>query len=254
MALSIALLALLPAGLGAQEENGISVERIELLLNARQSSRAILQLIETNGFCLSFRLDAETRQRLREAGGDDELLTGLENVAVCGEEEEAREEEPAVEEETPAPAEEEPAARAGAGPYSPGSAALRSLAVPGLGHFYTGNPVLGGLFLAGWAGALGFGVMSQEVTVYCLAQTTESCPSGQVRNEEVERPMLLVGVGAAAALAVGSALHARASARQANARMAGGGGGAGRPGISLRFLPTDPPPRPTDVVVLQLRF
>jgi hypothetical protein len=231
------------------------VERIELLLNARQSSRAILQLIETNDFCLSFRLDDETRQRLREAGGDDDLLAGLENVTVCGEEEEeAREEEPAVEEEAPAPVEEEPAARAGAGHYSPGSAALRSLAVPGLGQFYTGNPVLGGLFLAGWAGALGFGFMSQEVTVYCLAQTTESCPSGQVRNEEVERPMLLVGVGAAAALAVGSALHARASARRANARMAGGGEGAGRPGISLRLLPTDPPPRPTDVVVLQLRF
>ena len=250
-------LPLTPGALRAQQEGGISLERIELLLNARQSTQAILQLIETNEFCLAFQLDEEARERLRAAGGDDALLEGLGDVDVCGEEEpeeEAVQEEPQAREEPAEPPREEATPAAGATVYSPASAALRSLLVPGLGQFYTGSPAVGGLFLAGWAGALGYGFMSQEVTIYCLAPATDACPSGQVRNEVSERPNLMVGLGVAAALAVGSALHARSAASKANART-GAGGSAIRPtGIRLRVLPPSPPPRPNDLVLLQVRF
>jgi hypothetical protein len=121
--------------------------------------------------------------------------------------------------------------------YSPTSAAMRSLAVPGLGQFYTGRPAVGVAFLAAWAGAIGFGIMSQDVTVECLAQTSDACPAGQVRAEIVERPMLPVGLGAAIAVAVISAFEARSGANRANSRQAAFTSGEPDSRLTLEVLP-----------------
>jgi len=245
-----ALFWLIPSALQAQQGEGITLEQIEQLLGARQSSQRILQIIQEREFCLSFQLDEASTQRLRAAGADDELITGLGRVAVCREVQQAEEEPP-----PPPPEERTRPSSSGAAPYSPSSAAVRSLAIPGLGQFYTGSPAAGGLFLAGWAGALGYGLMSQEVTVYCLAPATEgSCPAGQDRNEEVERPNLIIGVGAAAVIAVASALHARSAANKANAQGFGPGEDAKSAALSLHILPAGQPRRPTDMVLIQLRF
>jgi hypothetical protein len=192
---------------------------------------------------------------LRTAGGDDELISGLAEVAVCRQVLQAQEEEQGRREPEPA-AEREVETRSGPATYSPSSAALRSLFIPGLGQFYTGSPAAGGLFLAGWAGALGFGLMSQEVTTYCLAQATDTCPSGSIRDQVTERPNMMIGVGAAAALAVASALHARSAANKANARGFAGGGEEDAAGasVTLRLFPAELPRRPTDMVLVQLRF
>lgn len=222
-AISIVLLfsiqLLVPAQIDAQEGRPYTLEQIEGLLEARLSSAVILNMVRPD--CLAFRIDEESERRLAAAGATGEFMEGLRGVCYEGPEE--------------APAE---AALPGPQlPYNPGSTALRSLAIPGLGQFQTGRPVMGAAFLAAWAGAIGFGVMSQEVTVECLAQTTGSCPSGQVRAELTERPMLPVALGAAVVVAVISAFEARSGANRANARVAGFGGGEPGSGPVLEFLP-----------------
>jgi len=204
-------------------------------------------LIRGNDFCLTFRPDEGVAERLRAAGADDQLISGLREVAVCWEERRA-EEEPARR------TEEEASPSSGTQLYSPSSAALRSLAIPGLGQFYTGSPAAGGLFLAGWAGALGFGLMSQEVTIECLAKTTGSCPPGDVRDEIVRRPKLMIGLGAAAVLAVASALHARSAANKANSQTFSSQEDARTARVRLHVLPVGQPLRATDIVLVQLRF
>ncbi len=204
-------------------------------------------MIRGNDFCLTFRPDEGVAERLRAAGADDQLISGLREVAVCGEERRA-------EEEVARRTEEEARPFSGTQLYSPSSAALRSLAIPGLGQFYTGSPAAGGLFLAGWAGALGFGLMSQKVTIECLAPTTDSCPAGEVRDEIVERPKLMIGLGAAAVLAVASALHARSAANKANNQSFGSQEDARTARVRLHVLPVGQPVRATDIVLVQLRF
>ena len=177
-----------PRCLHAQERPPFTLEQIEELLAAGLAPSVIVEMAGAD--CLAFRLNEEAEGRLRAAGATDELITGLRNVCYGG---------PEPEPETPT---ETPPVAASSSiplPYSPGSAALRSLAIPGLGQFYTGRPAVGALFLAGWAGALGFGFMSQDVTVECLARVGESepCPSDQVRGKVTERPVLVVGLGAA---------------------------------------------------------
>jgi len=96
---------------------------------------------------------------------------------------------------------------------------------------------MGVAFLAAWAGAIGFGVMSQEVTIECLAQTSGSCPSGQVRGEMVDRPMLPVGLGVALAVAVISAFEARSGANKANVMRVSLGSGPLETGPTLELFP-----------------
>jgi hypothetical protein len=104
----------------------------------------------------------------------------------------------------------------GGAAVSPGSAAIRSLFVPGLGQFATGKPVAGVAFLGAWGGALAYGLLSKETTTECLRQVQPggTCPSDDIRGTSVKRPSLAIGVGAALAVAVVSALHARSSASQ----------------------------------------
>jgi TM2 domain-containing membrane protein YozV len=233
-----------PRCLHAQERPPFTLEQIEELLAAGLAPSVIVEMAGAD--CLAFRLNEEAEGRLRAAGATDELITGLRNVCYGG---------PEPEPETPT---ETPPVAASSSiplPYSPGSAALRSLAIPGLGQFYTGRPAVGALFLAGWAGALGFGFMSQDVTVECLARVGESepCPSDQVRGKVTERPMLVLGLGAAVAVAVISAIEARSGADKANARQMALGQGAGGRNLLLEIFPPPASASGQRLVLLQLR-
>ncbi len=126
--------------------------------------------------------------------------------------------------------------------------------IPGVGHFYTGRPVLGTVVLATAAGAAATGLLMKERTVECLSRPSNGdvCPSGQVADESVERPYLLPGLGVAAAVTLIGAIHA--------ARGAAGSvdfdAGDGRVAATLQILPLDFETRGGDVRLswLRLRF
>ena len=130
-----ALLAL-PHPLPSQERPPVTLEQIEELLAARLAPGVILRMAGAD--CLAFRVDEDAERRLRAAGANAELVAGLREACYRGPEPERQ----AVS-ETPRPT----APAASSVRFDPGSAALRSLAVPGLGQFYTGRRVVGGLFL-----------------------------------------------------------------------------------------------------------
>ena len=195
----------------AQEARGMNVTQIERLFGAGVGAAQILQTAREA--CIDFRLDAAIEERLTRAGANTEFLTALRQVCYRG---------PVTPPVQPQP-QPQPQPRTTTTPaqmpqYSPGSAMTRSLLVPGLGQFYTGRPALGAVFLAAWGAALGVGVMSQEVTVECLARVTGTCPADQIRGEVVKRPMLAIGVGGAVAIAAISAFEANSAAKRANRR------------------------------------
>lgn len=239
MLLSAILLTSNPAW--AQERQPYTLEQIEGLLEARLATSVILGMVRTD--CLTFQIDEEAVERLTAAGASRELIAALRDVCYEGPEPEI---EPAVE---ATPATSPPTT----GLFSPASAALRSLAIPGLGQFYTGRPALGAAFLGAWAGAIGFGLMSEKVTVECLAQATDECPSGQVRAKISERPQLMLGLGIAAAVAVISALEARSGAAKVNARQTAMARRILESDLVLEVLPRPRSASAPGMILLQLR-
>lgn len=94
--------------------------------------------------------------------------------------------------------------------YSPTVAFLAGL-VPGVGHFYSGRPLMGALLLgaAGGAVALALGVQEQAVECLTLPESGQSCPASQIRGEPViRRPYLVAGLGAAATITLLGAIDA----------------------------------------------
>jgi hypothetical protein len=248
-------LGLPPADLRAQQGPPYTLEQLEGYLAVGLAPELILNRVQRD--CLAFRMDTAAEERLRTAGADDAFLQALRGVCYRGPEEAV--EPPARPEPTPEPRPQPPVTAGLQVTYDPGSAALRSLLLPGLGQFYTKRPVFGAVFLAGWAGALGLGIMSQEVTVECLDRVTDSCPPNRVLSETVKRPMLAVGVGGAVALAVVSALEARSGANKANLRQLTLGEGTHPGGVLVEVLPAGALPVALagaggDLVLLQFRF
>lgn len=218
-ALLAACILLAPAAARGQQGPAYTLDQVERLLRA--GLPGILDDLRRD--CIAFEVTAEAVEKLRAAGADDAFLAGIREVCTK------------LPVQAPPPAAQPPAA-AEPGPQrplpvSPGSAALRSLLVPGLGQFAVRKPALGAVFLAAWAGALGYGLLSQETTVECLARVTGTCPSADVRDEVVRRPALAIGVGGALAVAVVSALHARSAARTALAAGPYSSGSAPRIGL-----------------------
>jgi hypothetical protein len=150
------VLALFPAGSHAQQGPPYTLEQLEGYLAVGLSPDLILSRVQRD--CLAFRIDAAAEERLRVAGAQDAFMEALRGVCYRGPEEVV--EEPARPVLPPEPRPQPTPSPVSAVPYSAGSAALRSLLVPGLGQFYTKRPAVGAVFLAGWAGALGFGLMS----------------------------------------------------------------------------------------------
>jgi len=229
---------------GAQERQPYTLDQLVGLLEARLSAGVILEMVRSD--CVVFRIDEDAERVLSESGATPYLIEGLRSVCYRGPEPEAD-----PEEQAPVSVEDPPTTQPL--PYNPGSAGLRSLAIPGLGQFYTGRPAVGAAFLAAWAGAIGFGLLSQETTVECLAQTTGACPSDMVLSESVSRNMLPVGLGAAAAIAIISAFEARSGANKANARQMVLAGGQHGPKLVLDLLPFSQAASGSGRVLLQLR-
>jgi hypothetical protein len=244
--------AVLPADVVGQQIPPYTLEQLEGYLAVGLSPGLILNRVQRD--CLAFRLDAAAEERLKAAGADDAFLQALRGVCYRGPDEQVEpldvtELKPDTGSVIPRP----PTL------YDPGSAAVRSLLLPGLGQFYTKRPAVGAVFLAGWAGALGWGIMSTETSVECLDQVTGACPPNRVLSETVKRPMLAVGVGGAVALAVVSALEARSGAGRLNARTVAVGVGAQPGGVLVEVLPLEAfalawAGAGRDLVLVQFRF
>lgn len=91
--------------------------------------------------------------------------------------------------------------------------------IPGMGHFYTGRPVVGTLTLTAAGGAIAAGLLFRKVTTLCLDTVGAggACPDDQVVDESTERPYLTYALGAAAAVTVVAAVEALWKARQRRA-------------------------------------
>ena len=227
---------------GAAQGLPYTLEQVITLLGGVEEDQ-ILELVR--GDCISFRVQGEAERRLRDAGASDTLITALRSVCYRGPQAETR----------PAARPTASAVAAMPGPYSPGSAAVRSAIVPGLGQFYTGRPVLGAAFLAAAGGALAAGFLSEKVTVECLTRTSGACPHDQIRGEVSEKPYMAAGVGAFVALAAIGAFEAHSAARKANAR-GSLRGEVDPPGSGIRFARPTMAPSATGVEfhALRIRF
>src|SRR5687768_6594812 len=125
-----------------------------------------------------------------------------------------------------------------AAPYNPTTALATGLLVPGLGHFTTGRPVRGLVFLGGAAGAVTAGMLLQRTHVDCLAPPVlGECPDAFVRSRSTERPYLIPAIGAAAVLGVLGALDAFRGAKQRNEQAAEVIRVGGRDGTAVLFAP-----------------
>ena len=243
------ILSLLQSSAAAQRSPPYTQEHLEAYLVVGLDPQLILARAKVD--CLAFRIDAPTAERLRAAGATYEFLAALRSVCYLG---------PAESLQIPIRIHHE------SGPwlqlpessqsirYDPGSAAMKSLALPGLGQLSTGRPVMGALFMAGWAGALGFGLLTREVTVECMDLVPTGCPTDRVIRETVRRPRLGLGLGSAAALAVLSALDARSGAVLSNARGFSVWEGSRPGGVSVEAFPAASTGAPQDLVLVQLRF
>ena len=69
--------------------------------------------------------------------------------------------------------------------------------VPGMGHFYTSRPLMGGLTLTTAGMAVVAGLSFQNITVVCLNEVSAggACPSGEVVRELSERPYFWIWCG-----------------------------------------------------------
>jgi tetratricopeptide (TPR) repeat protein len=106
--------------------------------------------------------------------------------------------------------------------YNPGSALVAGLLVPGLGHFTTGRPGRGALFMTAAGAAVAAALLVEKVDVDCLSPPVGGvCPTDQILNKDVSRPLLLPGLGAAAVIGIVGAVDAFRGAQRKNATDAG---------------------------------
>ena len=102
--------------------------------------------------------------------------------------------------------------------YNPAGEAVKSLFIPGLGQVGTGRKGPGLGFLAGFAGALGTGLLITSTEIQCASPNPQSCPASDVLAETVDRPYLGIGVGTALAISVIASWDAYRGAKRANER------------------------------------
>ena len=210
---------------GAAQQAAVSEDVVARLFEAGLNGAAVMN--ELQGRCVDFRVDdPAVQQRLRAAGADDaflEQLRGLCYTAPPG----AADQQPSASPATRAPL-----------TVTAGSAALRSVVIPGLGQFSSGRHLAGAFFLAAGGGALAAGLLSESVTVYCLAPTTGVCPHDQIA-EEVSESKMTLGLAGFAAVAIASALEAYTGVNRINrSRTAAAAPGAqGRPQTATLALP-----------------
>jgi hypothetical protein len=234
-------LLMLPATATAQEQRRpLQLADVQGLLESGVSTRRILELVGQS--CLGFRITAANTIVLRSNGADEELITGLN--AACTRLTEGPSQPPSAPAQPPAPGASGAGDPAGAGNgpvppgsskgastadgprtimprYNPGAAAFKSLALPGLGQFTSGRPVMGTIFIGAAAGALAAGALSKSETVYCSTRTTD-CASDDVIDTE-STPKITLGIAAYAAVAAVAALDAAMGASRANRQQVAAG-------------------------------
>jgi tetratricopeptide (TPR) repeat protein len=138
-------------------------------------------------------------------------------------------------------------------PHDPFTALAAGLLVPGLGHFTTGRPRDGVVFLGLAAGMVGVGVLVGRSDVQCLSPPEQGrCPPEQVLGERTRRPLLvpaLLGAAATAAYGAVDAYRGARRARDGQQRLRGDGSG-------LSFAPPaiDAGPGGTELTILRLFF
>ncbi len=98
---------------------------------------------------------------------------------------------------------------------SPGMTVALGLLVPGMGHFYSGRPLVGLTVMSVAGGALAAGYLIKKVDVVCLTPVPsgQRCPAGQVVSRREEQPYLALALGAAVAAGVIGAVEAFFQAR-----------------------------------------
>jgi tetratricopeptide (TPR) repeat protein len=104
---------------------------------------------------------------------------------------------------------------------TPAGALTRGILVPGLGQFYTGRPVLGGLILSGAAIAVYAGFQEKEVVRTQAAVDPFGNPY-TYPDTVVERPGVATGVALAAGISLLGAAEAYFHAKRASLRRSGG--------------------------------
>jgi hypothetical protein len=100
--------------------------------------------------------------------------------------------------------------------FEPGREAAKSFFVPGLGQMSTGSSGRGMGFFAGFAGAMGAGLLVTSTEIHCASPNSQACPPEDVLSETTGRPLLTFGVGAALAISVIAAWDAHRGAKRAN--------------------------------------
>lgn len=131
--------------------------------------------------------------------------------------------------------------------------------IPGMGHYYSGRPIVGTLTLVGAVGAIAAGLMVQDITTLCVADVPPggTCPSNLVVGEVTERPYLSYGIGAAAAITLVGAVDALLKARSRRARseaIAGALEGGDDPSVSLGFPTVERDGSTVRLSLVRLRF
>jgi tetratricopeptide (TPR) repeat protein len=117
--------------------------------------------------------------------------------------------------------------------YSPRTALVSGLFIPGMGYFYSGRPGAGIVALGAAATGIGLAILHKEVKVNCLSPPVNGeCPPGARDSEEESRPLLVPGLAAAAVITVAGAIHASRGVRSGAVQLSDGGGLEGR----LSFL------------------
>lgn len=136
--------------------------------------------------------------------------------------------------------------------YSPATAFVAGLFIPGFGQFHTDRPVGGLLVLTTALGAAGFGLLYTETEVLC-ATPQDPCPPNQILDETETRPYLAAGLGVAAGVTLIAAIEGLIKAKRLNAEAASMVG-AGRPSSpgGLTFLPPSARPAPGGGLALEL--
>ena len=121
--------------------------------------------------------------------------------------------------------------------YSPATALVAGMFIPGFGQFHTDRPV-GGLLMLTLAGvAAGFGIGFTETEVTCRTPE-DPCPPNQIIDEKTTLPYLVPGLAVAAGITLAAAIEGFVVARRKNAESASVvGGGEVTPQRGLSLLP-----------------
>jgi len=99
--------------------------------------------------------------------------------------------------------------------YSPSTALLSGILIPGMGHFYSGRPGIGALVLAVAGGSVAAGLLVREVEISCLSVPVNgACPPDQVAGRDESRPFLVPGLAVAAVVTVAGSIHAYRGAQR----------------------------------------